>query len=65
MFQAHPALAGSDAYHDRIEILIAEMLIDDGVRLAGARRMGLEQQATQSGLTIPEALKNQLDMLAA
>ncbi len=59
------ALAGSDAYHDRIEILIAEMLIDDGVRLAGARRTGLEQQATQSGLTIPDALKNQLEMLAA
>ena len=59
------ALAGSDAYYDRIEILIAEMLIDDGVRLAGARRTGLEQQAKQSGLTIPDALKNQLEMLAA
>ncbi|MGQ2979807.1 MAG: Ldh family oxidoreductase [Polaromonas sp.] len=59
------ALAGSDAYFDRIETLIAEMLIDDGVRLAGARRTGLEQQAKQSGLTIPDALKDQLEMLAA
>jgi len=59
------ALAGNDAYYDRIEILIAEMLSDEGVRLAGARRTGLEQQADRSGLTIPDALKNQLDMLAA
>lgn len=59
------ALAGSDAYYERIEILITEMLIDDGVRLAGARRTSLEQQAMQSGLTIPDALKTQLDLLAA
>ncbi|MDQ3273036.1 MAG: Ldh family oxidoreductase, partial [Pseudomonadota bacterium] len=59
------ALAGREVYEDRMETLIAEMLLDDGVRLAGARRTGLEQQATQSGLTIPEALKNQLEMLAA
>jgi (2R)-3-sulfolactate dehydrogenase (NADP+) len=59
------ALAGSDAYYDRIEILIAEMLSDDGVRLAGARRSSLEQQANQLGLTIPDALKNQLEVLAA
>ena len=59
------ALAGTDVYYERMETLIAEMLIDDGVRLAGARRTGLEQQANQSGLTIPEALKNQLEMLAA
>ncbi len=59
------ALAGTDVYYERMETLIAEMLLDEGVRLAGARRTGLEQQAKQSGLTIPEALKNQLEMLAA
>jgi (2R)-3-sulfolactate dehydrogenase (NADP+) len=59
------ALAGSDVYYERMETLIREMLLDDGVRLAGARRTSLEQQATQSGLTIPDALKDQLDMLAA
>jgi (2R)-3-sulfolactate dehydrogenase (NADP+) len=59
------ALAGTDVYYERMETLIAEMLLDDGVRLAGARRTGLEQQAKQSGLTIPEALKDQLEMLAA
>ncbi|MDP3750612.1 MAG: Ldh family oxidoreductase [Polaromonas sp.] len=59
------ALAGNDVYYERMETLIGEMLLDDGVRLAGARRTGLEQQANQSGLTIADALKSQLDMLAA
>ncbi len=58
------ALAGSEVYYERMETLISEMLIDEGVRLAGARRTGLEQQAMQSGLTIPDALKHQLDLLA-
>lgn len=59
------ALAGSDVYYERMETLISEMLLDDGVRLAGARRTGLEQQAIQAGLTVPDALKSQLDLLAA
>lgn len=59
------ALAGSDVYYERMETLISEMLIDDGVRLAGARRISLEERAMKSGLTIPDALKNQLDLLAA
>lgn len=59
------ALAGSDAYFERMETLVAEMLVDEGVRLAGARRMALEEKASQSGLVIPDALKTQLDQLAA
>ena len=59
------ALAGSNVYYERMETLIAEMLVDDGVRLAGARRIDLEEKAAQSGLTITDALKHQLDMLAA
>lgn len=59
------ALAGRDVYDERMETLISEMLVDDGVRLAGARRTSLEQQANQAGLTIADALKNQLDLLAA
>ncbi len=58
------ALAGSDVYHERMETLISEMLVDDGVRLAGARRKSLEQQAMVSGLLIPDALKNQLVQFA-
>lgn len=59
------ALAGRDVYEERMETLVSEMLLDDGVRLAGARRTSLEQQAMHSGLTIPDALKHQLDLLAA
>ena len=59
------ALAGSDVYFERMETLISEMLLDEGVRLAGARRMGLEQMAKKSGLTIPDALHAQLELLAA
>jgi (2R)-3-sulfolactate dehydrogenase (NADP+) len=50
------ALAGSDHYLDRVEVLIAEMLKDDGVRLPGARREALRRQAEADGLEVPEAL---------
>jgi (2R)-3-sulfolactate dehydrogenase (NADP+) len=59
------ALAGPDVYYERMETLVSEMLIDDGVRLAGARRTSLEEKARISGLTIPDALKDQLDRLVA
>lgn len=59
------ALAGKDVYYARMETLVSEMLVDDGVRLAGARRMSLEEKARNSGLTIPDALKDQLNRLAA
>lgn len=55
---------GQDVYYERMETLITEMLVDDGVRLAGARRIALEQQAGQSGLTIPDALDEQRHRLA-
>lgn len=50
------ALAGSDAYLDRIEQLVAEMLRDDGVRLPGARRETLRRRAEAEGLEVPDAL---------
>ena len=50
------ALAGKDVYFERIETVITEMLVDDGVRLAGSRRLALERQALQTGITIPDAL---------
>ena len=58
------ALAGSDRYFDRIETLITEMLVDDGVRLAGARRLVLERAAQHAGITVSDALRAQLDLLA-
>lgn len=50
------ALAGSSAYLDRVEVLVAEMLRDDEVRLPGARREQLRRAAQQQGLTVADAL---------
>lgn len=50
------ALAGSGAYLARVEVLIAEMLKDESVRLPGARREALRRKAQDRGLAIPEAL---------
>lgn len=50
------ALAGSDAYLDRLEVLVAEMLTDEGVRLPGARREALRRKAEAEGLEVPDAL---------
>ena len=59
------ALAGADVYHERMETVIREMLLDDGVRLAGARRLVLERKAASDGINIPEVLLAQLQALAA
>jgi (2R)-3-sulfolactate dehydrogenase (NADP+) len=58
------ALAGTDAYYDRMETVITEMLRDDGVRLAGARRLALERQAATNGITVPDAMHQQLQSLS-
>ena len=57
------ALAGSSAYLDRVEVLVAEMLRDDGVRLPGARREQLRLRAEQQGIAVPDALLAQWDAL--
>lgn len=50
------ALAGADVFLDRVEVLVTEMLRDDGVRLPGARREALRRQALADGLDVPDAL---------
>ena len=55
------ALAGREGFFDRIEVLVQEMLVDDGVRLPGARREALLVAAQASGIEVPQAL---LDSLA-
>jgi len=50
------ALAGSAPYMARVEVLVAEMLKDDGVRLPGARREALRRRAEAEGLEVPDAL---------
>jgi (2R)-3-sulfolactate dehydrogenase (NADP+) len=50
------ALAGRDSFLDRIEVLVAEMLVDDGVRLPGSRREALRRRAEADGLDVPDSL---------
>jgi len=50
------ALAGKDSFLDRVEVLVAEMLQDDGVRLPGTRREALRIKAEAQGLEVPDAL---------
>ena len=50
------ALAGHEAYFERLETLLAFMLQDAGVRLPGERRLALERQARASGVEVPEGL---------
>ncbi|TAG24230.1 MAG: Ldh family oxidoreductase [Burkholderiales bacterium] len=59
------ALNADDSYFDRIEVLVNEMLVDEGVRLSGARRLALERKAQEAGVTIPDALFQSLQKLAA
>jgi (2R)-3-sulfolactate dehydrogenase (NADP+) len=58
------ALAGADAYYDRLEVMIASMLADEGVRLPGARRERAAAQARDGGLDIGDALLVELRGLA-
>jgi (2R)-3-sulfolactate dehydrogenase (NADP+) len=53
------ALAGNDSYLDRLEILLADMLTDEGVRLPGARREALRRLAQTQGVEVPDALLTQ------
>jgi (2R)-3-sulfolactate dehydrogenase (NADP+) len=57
------ALAGADVYYERMETVVAEMLQDDGVRLAGARRLVLERKAANDGLQVADAVVAQLQKL--
>ncbi len=59
------ALAGRDVYEERMETLVDEMLGDEGVRLAGARRAALAAQAQDGGIQVPDGLHRQLEELAA
>lgn len=58
------ALAGRDAYFDRLEVLVAALLADDGVRLPGERRARSAAASSASGIDISEALHRQLLELA-
>jgi (2R)-3-sulfolactate dehydrogenase (NADP+) len=50
------ALAGNAGYLSRVEVLVAEMMSDDGVRLPGARRQALRARALEEGIVVVDAL---------
>ena len=50
------ALAGQSSYLQRVEVLMTEMLIDDGVRLPGARREALRRLALREGVEVADSL---------
>lgn len=58
------ALAGNDAFLDRIEVLVSAMLGDEGVRLPGMRRDNLTKIAINQGVSISKQLHDQLKALA-
>ena len=50
------ALAGSASYLDRVEVLLTEMLRDEGLRLPGARREQLRRRAQEQGLNVADSI---------
>ncbi len=59
------ALAGAASYFSRLEVMVAAMLADEGVRLPGARRHQSVARMRAEGIEIPEALHAELLQLAA
>ena len=49
------ALGGAAVYGERIEALLAAMLVDEGVRLPGQRRFDLMARADASGIDVSQA----------
>jgi (2R)-3-sulfolactate dehydrogenase (NADP+) len=59
------ALGGNDVFCERIETLVAAMLLDPDVRLPGQRRIELARRAQSDGIDLPDQLLAQLESLAA
>lgn len=54
------ALAGTDTYLERVETLVAAMLVDAEVRVPGERRRVIAQEAEQNGIEVADELLAQL-----
>ena len=55
------AVAGRDVFHERIETLVATMLLDPEVRLPGQRREQLARRAAADGIEVSAQLLAQLE----
>ena len=58
------ALAGREAFLERVETLVAAMLEDPRVRLPGARRLELREKARAGGINVPDDLLGRIRALA-
>ncbi len=58
------ALAGTDVFAERLETLVQTMLLDEAVRLPGARRQALRDKAVAHGIDVTSAMIEQLRALA-
>ncbi|MBI3525030.1 MAG: Ldh family oxidoreductase [Betaproteobacteria bacterium] len=58
------ALAGVEVFEERMETLIATMLLDPEVRLPGVRRIELARRAEAEGIEVAATLLEQLEALA-
>jgi len=58
------ALAGAQAYFERVETLVSAMLEDGGVRLPGERRVKQRERAGVEGVSIPADLHAKIAALA-
>jgi (2R)-3-sulfolactate dehydrogenase (NADP+) len=58
------ALAGREAYLDRVETLVTAMTEDDGVRLPGERRVQNREKAARDGVNVPDDLLAKIRNLA-
>ena len=58
------ALAGNEAYYERVETLVAAMTSDAGVRVPGERREKLSAGALADGVELSDTLIAQLRVLA-
>ena len=58
------ALAGREVFFARVEMLVAEMTKDAGVRLPGDRREALAARAARDGIEVPQSLADELKRLA-
>ena len=59
------ALAGTARYFERIETVVATMLVDEGVRLPGARRFATEKKLRAEGIEVADDLLAKIEKLAA
>jgi (2R)-3-sulfolactate dehydrogenase (NADP+) len=58
------ALAGAESYFSRLELMITQLLADEGVRLPGARRLQAAAQARENGIPLSDTVYGELTALA-